>query len=206
MSHATLASRITPLVCALILMAIAAPAHALDGTFFLRGEIGSGDSDLDFRSALDESGSDRAHAVRAGYYFNRYLAAEAFYGKLYDERVAETRFGEFSLDASLTAAGIGVVGKKRFGEGRGFFVQGRGGFARYKGGTIVVSNPCARLLPCRFVTRTKDAATKPYLGIGAGYDFNDNVGVGVNYDAYRADFDGFEAETRTLTAALEIRF
>lgn len=206
MSRATLAYRIMPLVCALILAGLAAPAHALDGAFFLRGEIGNSDSDFDFRSATDESESDRMHAARVGYYFNRHFAVEAFYSRFYDDRVAESRFGEFSLDANLTAAGIGVIGKKRFGEDRGFFVQGRGGFARYKGSTILISNPCAGPLPCRFVTRTADTATKPYLGIGLGYDFNENVGVGVNDDAYSADFDGFEAETRALTAAVEIRF
>jgi hypothetical protein len=206
MPHLTPANRITTLVCALLLAGLAAPARALDGQFLLRGETGQGDSDFDFTSATDDSDNDQVHAVRAGYYFHPNFAVEAFHGKLYDERVIEIPFGLFSLDAEVNATGIGVVGKKRFGEDRGFFVQARGGFAHYKGRTTVTTSPCAGPFLCPMVMRTDDSATKPYLGIGAGYDFNDRIGVGVNYDLYKADFGDIDVETRALTAAVEIRF
>jgi Outer membrane protein beta-barrel domain len=206
MPYITPANRIMALACALVLAGLAAPAQALDGHFFLRGETGQGDSDFDFTSAIDDSDNDQVHAVRAGYYFHPNFAVEAFHGKLYDERVIEIQFDLFTLDAEVNATGIGVIGKKRFGDERGFFVQGRGGFARYEGSTTTTFNPCAGLRACPSVTRTDDSATKPYLGIGAGYDFNDRIGVGVNYDLYKADLGDIDIETRALTAAVEIRF
>lgn len=206
MSRNTINSTLVALACAASLSGLAMPTHARDGAVFLRGEVGNGDSDFDFSSTSDQDDSDRVHAARLGYYFNPYFAVEAFYGKLYDERVIEIPLVQFSLDAEVDAAGVGVVGKKRFGEARGFFVQGRGGAARYKGTTTAISNPCASALPCRFVTRTDDSTTGLYLGVGAGYDFSTNVGVGVNYDLYKADFDDIGVNTRVLTAAVEIRF
>lgn len=201
-THSTLLA----LACATGLASLATPAHALEGTFFLRGEIGQGDSDFDFSSTIDQSDSDRVYAGRAGYYFNPHFAVEAFHGKLYEERVVEVPFGLFSLDADVSVTGVGVIGKKRFGEDRGFFVQGRGGFAHYQGRTTITTSPCAGPFLCPMTMRTDDSTTKPYLGIGAGYDFNDRIGAGLNYDLYKADFGDTDIETRALTAAVEIRF
>lgn len=193
-----------PLAAAMFCVAIASPALARDGQFFLRGELGRADTDFDL-GTTETQDNERIYAARAGYYFNRHFAVEGFYTKLNDDRVVELP-GLFTLDTEIHAAGVGMAGKKRFGEDRGFFIQARGGVARYKGSTTAASNPCMGPLPCFFVTRSEDSQTGGYFGIGAGYDFNDNIGIGANYDAYRFEFDGIDTDTRVLTAAVEIRF
>lgn len=198
-------STLVALACTACLSGLAMPAYARDGAVFLRGEIGNGRTEFDFSNGRDHS--DRVYAARMGYYFNPYFAVEAFYGELFDGRVYENPLAGLSVDSKIDTAGIGVVGKKRFGEARGFFVQGRGGAARYKGtGTVtVVSDTYGSALTHRETYRTGDSNTGLYLGVGAGYDFSANVGVGVNYDLYRSGFDVI-GNTRALTAALEIRF
>jgi hypothetical protein len=198
--------RLVAPLAALLLAGLATPAHARDGQFFLRGEIGNADSDFDFRSGDDTSDNERARTARAGYYFNRHFGVEGFYGKLYDGRLFGPTSWTISYDAQVNASGIGVIGKYRFGESRGFFVQGRGGLARYRTRTTFAYNLCAGLVPCPTYELTEDDSTNAYYGVGAGYDFNKHVGVGVNYDVHESGTDSVDIDTRALTTSLEIRF
>jgi hypothetical protein len=197
----------TTFATALVFVGLAMPAQARDGKFFLRGEIGSADSDFDFGgSGGDIRDSERARIVRGGYYLNRHFAVEGFYGKLYDGRLVDEPSWSITYDAQVNARGIGLVGKYRFGDDRGFFVQGRGGVARYRGRTTAGANLCAGLVPCIRFTHAETTTTAAYYGVGAGYDINDRVGIGVNYDVHDAEVAEAEVDIRSLTASLEIRF
>src|SRR6476469_5629057 len=65
-------------------------------------------------------------------------------------------------NSKLSAIGLGVVGKKNFGaDGNGFFIDGRAGVTRGKVETSIAG-----------LGKQSDTSTKPYLGVGAGFDFS----------------------------------
>jgi hypothetical protein len=168
------------LVAALAMAGYGSSALAADGSAYVRGEFGNSDVNVDIDGLGSDDDDDNAMVIGGGYYFTPNFAIDGFYGNLYD-----------TSDATLHAFGLGVVGKARFGDDKGFYVSGRLGMARLVGETDLLDS---------------DSTTRPYFGVGAGYDFNENVGLGVNYTRYNADFDDIEVDANTLTATVEFRF
>ena len=175
-------------LAALSTSAFSTSAFAADGSgdWYVRGEVGN--SRL---SVQDFSGhhNDTAYGVRGGYWFNPNFAAEAFY----------TDYGSSSSagdSAKLEGIGAGIVGKKNFGpDNSGFFIDGRAGLQRAKTSVRLAG-----------IGSSDDHSTKPYVGVGAGYDFSKSFGMSVNYDYNRADAFGGKLTARTLTLGGEYRF
>jgi hypothetical protein len=144
------------------------------------------------RSHLHTNGgsdNDDAWSLRGGYAFNPYFALEGFYSNLYDKSDA-------GASAKVDGYGIGAVGKKSFGpDNTGFFIDGRAGVARNKTEVAVAG-----------LGSESDTKTKPYYGVGAGYDFTRNFGMSLNYDWNRAEAFNLDGKVRTLTVGAEYRF
>jgi OOP family OmpA-OmpF porin/outer membrane immunogenic protein len=136
-----------------------------------------GNSDVDVGG---DSDSDNTWGVGGGWWFNKNFAVEGSWNSLYDED-----------GVSLDGFGLGLVGKTTVADGKGFYADGRIGMFRAKGEVDGFGS---------------DTSTDLYFGVGVGYDFNQNVGVGLNYTRYNGDFDGLDADTSTLTGSLEFRF
>ena len=176
------------LASALALAALSTSAFAADGNgdWYLRGEAGNSRLSVQDLSGHD---NDTAYGVRGGYWFNPNFAAEAFY----------TNYGKQSSDgasAKLEGIGAGIVGKKNFGpDNSGFFIDGRAGLQRARTSVRLAG-----------VGGADDHSTKPYVGVGAGYDFSKAFGMSVNYDYNRADAFGGKLTARTLTLGAEYRF
>lgn len=136
------------------------------------------------------SDGDTAWSLRGGYAFNPNFALEGFYSKLYDATDSS------GTSAKVDGIGVGVVGKKNFGpDNTGFFIDGRAGVARNK---VKVGVPG--------LGSESDTATKPYYGVGAGYDFNRNFGLSLNYDRNKANAFGLDGKVNTVTMGAEYRF
>lgn len=180
-------------VVGLALASFAAPTLAGDG--FVRLEAGRSDVNLSVEDFGEASDSDTTFGFRGGYWFNPNFAAEAFYSRLYSTTV-DDGFDRYGV--KLHSVGIGVAAKKNFGTAahQGFFVGGRVGAAR---GVITVELDGE-------VEEAEASSTKPYFGIGAGYDFSQKFGVSLNYDRLKGDGDGIEVDVDTLTLGLEARF
>ena len=144
------------------------------------------------RSHLHANGSsdnDDAWSVRGGYAFNPYFGLEGFYSNLYDKSDA-------GASAKVDGYGIGAVGKKNFGpDNTGFYIDGRAGLARNKTKVAVAG-----------LGSESDTKTKPYYGVGAGYDFTRNFGMGLNYDWNRVEGFNVNGKVRTLALDAEYRF
>ena len=168
------------LSAALALASLSNVALAGDGNgVFLRGEIGRSDVDVQ-----DFDDSDSTFNLRGGYYFNKHFAVEGFVTNLYDSDVG-------AFDVNLTGVGVGVVGKQNFGaDGNGFFVSGRGGLSYLHGE----------------VGSDDEDSANVYVGVGAGYDFNETFGLSLNYDLHKAEFEGIDVDANTLTLGGEFRF
>ena len=183
------------LLTSLILAAVSTPVLAQGG--FIRGEVGRAHVSADATGFESDDDSDSTYSIRGGYYFNNNFAVEGFYSRFYDKST-EIDDGEEVIDASgkLTGMGLGIVGKTDFGNDQtGFFVSGRVGIMR---GKIEVS--------ATGLGSESDTSTKPYFGVGAGYDFSKNFGLSLNLDQSKGSGEDLSITARTLTLALEARF
>jgi len=181
------------LSCALALAGLSTSAMAAEGQGFIRGEIGSSDVDV----SGGGSDSDTSAMFSGGYWFNPNFAVEGRVGSLYNTDLGNDR------ELDLVALGAGVVGKKNFGANNsGFFITGRAGIARMT----------AQVREDTFDVVDDESSTKPYYGVGIGYDFSNRWGLGLNYDRYQGSFDGgagfgdIDIDVDTITLSGEWRF
>jgi outer membrane protein W len=174
------------LASALVLAGLSSAAVAAGGTWYVRGEAGKSRISVDDLSGHD---NDTSYGVRGGYWFTPNFATEAFYTKFGDEN-------SDGVSAKVDGFGVGVVGKKNFGpDNTGFFVDGRAGALRAKTSVRVAG-----------LGSDSDRSTKPYVGVGVGYDFSKAFGASLNYDYNKADAFGEGVTARTLSLGGEFRF
>lgn len=179
------------LACALALFGMS--GAALAGNGFVRADIGQSDVKLDVAGAGSASDKDTAYSLRGGYWFNSNFAVEGHYSRFYDRNIY-TSSPDY-VDATLSAYGVGVVAKQYYSEADlGLFVQVRGGIARGK--LSLDTN----------LGSGSESTTKPYYGIGAGYDFNKTFGLSLNYDHNQGSAGGLDIRANTLSLGLEARF
>jgi predicted porin len=172
------------------LLLVSGAAMAADGHAFVRGEFGRSHETVSV-SGLGEQGSDNdnAYSIRGGYFFGPHLGVEAFYSNLYDKT-------EDGVSLKGTSYGAGIVGKKNFGANdTGFFVDTRVGLARGKVEAEVAG-----------LGSDSIHSVKPYFGLGAGYDFNANMGLSLNWDWQKTSDEGISVSAKTLTVGFEYRF
>lgn len=184
------------LASALALAGLSTVASAADagGQWFVRGEAGRSHVNADVSGVGSNSDNDSAFSLRSGYYFNPNFAVEGFYSNLYDKNFTFATPNDGNT--KLSAIGLGVVGKKNFGaDGNGFFVDGRAGVARGKVETSIAG-----------LGKDSSTSTKPYVGVGAGFDFSRNFGVSLNYDHNKGSGQNVDVTANTLTAGAEYRF
>ncbi|MBV2208414.1 MAG: porin family protein [Thermomonas sp.] len=183
--------KLLPLACALALSALSTSAVA--GDFFVRGEAGQSDVKLKATGVGSDSDKDTAYSLRGGYWFNQNFAVETNYSQLYKQNLYRDSVNY--LDAKLTTMGVGIVVKEHVTpEPVGFFVQLRGGFVRSK--LAVDTN----------LGDASETSTKPYYGIGAGYDFSKTFGLSLNYDHNQDSVDDVKVTANTLSLGAEFRF
>ena len=77
----------------------------------------------------------------------------------------------------------------------GFFVMGRAGIMR---GKVEVS--------ATGFGSADDTSTKPYFGVGVGYDFSSKFGVSLNWDQAKGSGDDVSITARTVALGVEARF
>jgi OmpA-OmpF porin, OOP family len=178
--------KIFALTATIALAGLSTSAMAAGG--FVRGELGRSHVTADIDGIGSGSDNDSSYSIRGGYYFNDNFAVEGFYSNLFDK-------SQDGADVKLSAIGIGLVGKKNFGaDNTGFFIDGRAGIAR---GKIELSFDG---------DSGSDTSTKPYFGVGAGYDFSKNLGVSLNWDYLKGSGDGLSITAKPVTLGVEYRF
>ena len=184
------------LLSGLALAFAASPAMATGG--FVRGEIGKADVDVDVDGLGDGSDDDTSFSIRGGYFFNNNFAVEGFYSSFYDksESFDDGAGGTVDADLKLTGLGVGIVGKTDIGNDQtGFFAMGRAGLMR---GRIDAS--------ATGFGSEHDTSTKPYFGVGVGYDFSPKFGVSLNWDQQKGSSEGVDITARTIALGVEARF
>src|SRR5262249_14739352 len=114
--------------------------------------------------------------------------------------------GSFDPKDSLSGSGLrqakvdgwtlGVNG--HFNLSPNWYVSARGGFFRsdVKAGFFDGSTPVA----------FDNTGNKYYAGAGFGYDFNNNLSVGLNYDYYKTDTTSLNLDPNMVSVSAEYRF
>jgi OOP family OmpA-OmpF porin/outer membrane immunogenic protein len=176
-------------------LGFAADNGAGNGGFFVNGNIGQ--SNLS-KGAYDDN--DTGYGANVGYRWalnpSVALGVEGGY----------TNLGNFDPKDGLGALGIarakvdgwnlGVNG--HFNITPNWYVSARGGLFHgdVKGGYFAGPVP----------VYVDDTSNKYYAGAGFGYDFSNNLSVGVNYDYYKVNKDGLNLDPSLVSVSAEYRF
>jgi hypothetical protein len=165
-----------------------------DDSWFVRGNVGTSRLNTnDFGSF----GSGTAAGVSGGYYFTPNIGVEGRYMDYGNHDVPFIGGGSARVDGF----GIGVVGKWHFDPNNtGFYVDARGGFLRTE-----TKLPGGQNGDGGNVHLTDDHSSG-YIGVGGGWDFNRNFGLGLNYEYAGARAFGVHGQTSTVTGDVELRF
>ena len=179
----------TLILCGALALALFS-SSASAGQGFLRAELGRSETEIstDLFSSSDE---DTSAVFAGGYWFNANLAVEGHVGAFYNQELDNDQ------ELDVVAVGIGLVGKKNFGANNsGVFVSGRAGVSRI---TVQVREDEVDVVD-------DESSTKPFFGVGVGYDFNQNWGLSLNYDRRQADIEGVDIDVDTVSIGGEWRF
>lgn len=175
--------------------------HAADNSgFFINGNVGQSSID---KGAYDDN--DTGYGANLGYRWalapNFLLGVEGGYTDL--GSVSPKRGYADLGKGELSGWTLGVNGHWNLTDN--WYVSGRGGFFRgdVKGGYVTSLDPTSGLY---VYDRVDDHSNKWYAGAGFGYDFNNNVSVGLNYDYYKAEKSGLKLDSDLVSVGAEYRF
>jgi OOP family OmpA-OmpF porin len=175
--------------------AFAQTAHN-DG-WFVNGQVG--------RTSIDQGrydGHDTGYAANIGY---RWAVAPALalgveggyndLGNIHAKNIFNSHDVVDSRKSQLHGWTAGVNG--RYSLSPQWYVSARGGIYGWKGhGTSNDENPVREGLD----------KTSWYAGAGVGYDFTNNVSLGLNYDHFDAKKDHVDLSTDLVSVSAEYRF
>jgi len=178
------------------LATLPAVTHAADnaGGAFVNGNIG--------RSSLDKGlydDNDTGYGINAGYRWllnpNVALGVEGGY----------TDLGKFDTKGAYSGLGLGHASVKgwtagvngRFNVAPQWYVSGRAGL--FRADTKGWTNEAVS-------TYVDDSSTKWYAGAGFGYDFSNNLSLGLNYDYYKTSTNRLNLDPGLFSVSAEYRF
>jgi opacity protein-like surface antigen len=167
-------------------------SHAADNHsgFFINGNVGQSNFD---KNGFDDD--DTAFGGNVGY---RWAVSPSV---LLGVEGGYTDLGQFDakhdisgISAELKGWNVGVNG--HFNVTDNWYVSGRGGL--FRGDRTIRGD----YLPGKF----DDTKNGWYAGAGFGYDFTTNVSLGLNYDYYKVDKNGFDFAPSVVSISGEYRF
>ncbi len=180
------------------LATLPAVTHAADnnGGFFVNGNVG--------RSTLDKGlydDNDTGYGVNLGYRWalspEFALGVEGGYTKLGDFGTKNRYSGLGLGDASVKGWTAGVNG--RFNLAPQWYLSGRTGVFRADTRGFYSNDGVT-------ANYVDDTSTKWYAGVGFGYDFSNNISLGMNYDYYKTSKNGLNLDPSLFSVSAEYRF
>lgn len=177
--------------------AFAQSAPDANGGWFINGNVGS--TSLDHGSY---NGHDTGYAVDGGYRWavnpSVALGAEVGYndlGNIHAKNIFNSQSVVEDGKSQLHGWTAGVNG--HFNVTPNWYISARTGIYGWKGhGLSNNENPVRRGLD----------DTSWYAGAGFGYDFSNNVSLGLNYDHYNAKKSNVDLSTNMVSVSAEYRF
>ena len=174
---------------------LALPAAHADNTsgFFINGNVGQSNFD---KHGYDDT--DTGFGANAGYRWalapNFLLGVEGGYADLgsFDPRTGN------GVLAKAELKGWNLGANAHLNVTDNWYLSGRAGWFRgdLRGSWWNGTTP----------TYVDDSSNKWYAGVGFGYDFSNNVSVGLNYDYYKASKAGLSLNPSLVSVSAEYRF
>ena len=166
-----------------------------NGGFFVNGNVGQ--SSLS-KGAYDDN--DTGYAANLGYRWainpSVALGIEGGYTDLgsFDPKTGLNGLGLTRAEVNGWTAGV----NGHFNVSPNWYVSARGGLFRgdVKGAYLAGTTP----------VYVDDTSTKYYAGAGFGYDFSNNLSVGLNYDYYKVNKQGLNLQPNLVSVSAEYRF
>lgn len=175
----------TNFVAALALAAagvVCSAAAQADG-IFLDGSVGRSEFDL---------GKDTSYAINGGYRWGMF-GLEGGYVDLGKTDRGYSGFSGLHEGVDLSGWTAGINGK--FDLSPDWYLKARGGLYHWKADMSFANSRDAEF-----------SGTDWYAGVGVGYNVSQRVGIGLNYDYYRAGEKAMDFNAKTLSLNTEIRF
>ena len=175
----------TNFVAALALAAagvVCASAAKADG-FFLDGRIGRSDF---------ENGKDTSYGISGGYRWGMF-GLEGGYVDL--GKSDSGRSGSSGLHQGIDLRGRTAGVNGHFDLSPTWYLSARGGLLRWKADMNFAATPDAEF-----------SGNGWYAGAGVGYNVSERVGIGLNYDHYRAEKNRMDFNADAISVNTEIRF
>lgn len=181
----------------------AAPAFAQDTSpgadsgFFLNGNVGQSN----IKHGIN-SGDDTGYAVNGGYRWalspNFAIGPEIGYNDLGNVRIKNVFNSQPVVSPGKASLHGWTAGASaHYNMTPNWYLSARGGLYAWKGhGMSNDVNPVA----------TDRNSSGWYGGVGVGYDFSRNFGIGLAYDYYHAKKDNLNLTTDMISAQAEVRF
>lgn len=169
--------------------------NAGNSGFFINGNVGQANLS---KGAYDDN--DVGYGVNGGYRWalnpNVALGLEAGYTDLGKFKAEDNLSGMGLPDAKVSGWNLGVNG--HFNINPNWYISARGGLFRgdVKGAYLAGTTP----------VYVDDTSTKYYAGAGFGYDFSNNLSVGLNYDYYKVEKAGLSFDPSLVSVSAEYRF
>jgi len=195
MKNKVLAFAIAAGVAAAPALALAQEGNAGNSGFFINGNVGQ--SNLS-KGAYDDN--DVGYGVNGGYRWalnpNVAIGLEGGYTDLGKFKAKDSLSSAGLPDAQVSGWNVGVDG--HFNINPNWYISARGGLFRgdVKGSYLAGTTP----------VYVDDTSTKYYAGAGFGYDFSNNLSVGLNYDYYKVDKAGLSFDPSLVSVSAEYRF
>ena len=161
------------------------PSAMADG-LFINGNLG--------RTELKQGNFDKdtGWGINGGYRWGAF-GLEAGY----NDFGSFERSGNTSNKIDLTGFTLGVNGKYNFADA--WYVSGRAGLYRWD--ADLRTTP-----PIGSSYNSSEKGTDWYAGVGVGYDFSPNFGIGLAFDRFKADGKVTEYTTNRTSVTAEYRF
>lgn len=169
--------------------------NAGNSGFFINGNVGQ--SNLS-KGVYDDN--DVGYGVNGGYRWalnpNVAIGLEGGYTDLGKFSAKDSLSGSGLPQAKVSGWNLGVDG--HFNINPNWYISARGGFFRgdVKGAYLAGTTP----------VYVDDTSNKYYAGAGFGYDFSNNLSVGLNYDYYKVDKAGLSVDPSLVSVSAEYRF
>jgi OOP family OmpA-OmpF porin/outer membrane immunogenic protein len=180
-------------------MALPAAQAADNSGFFINGNIGQ--SNLS-KGIYD--GNDTGYGANIGYRWavapSFLLGVEGGYADL--GSFAPRSFSNIS-NASLKGWNAGI--NAHWNLTNNWYLSGRTGYFRgnLKGSYVTAFDPTTNIY---VVSSVNGNNNNWYTGAGFGYDFNNNLSVGLNYDYYKSSKSGLNLSPSLVSVSAEYRF
>lgn len=178
---------------AVVLGSASAASFADSGNFFVNGNLGQANwrDDNAARSLYDYAHMDRvnqdnngiAGALRVGYRWHSVVDYGVELGYAYlGQNTVHTSAGNTSGNLKQKSRGYLLGGNLNWNITDQWYVSGRAGW--YRGRTVLQARNYSPDGRSAGTLRT-DSSTGEYLGLGVGYNINQHISVGLNYDHFR---------------------